>query len=158
MMMKNTIEMVRAALWQTAFMVFQLSRPHSAASTIAPPAPTAPASLGVAQPSRMDSLMTPMRNTGGKNARNRSGSSLPSGTLRRSGGSGGASEGFKVAATKMNSRYMAASKRPGTIAAENRLPTDTESRSAITISMIEGGIRIPKVPAAAMVPQESAWL
>src|SRR5512134_3307147 len=158
MMMKNTIEMVRAALWQTAFIIFQLSRPHSAASTIAPPAPTAPASLGVAQPSRIESLMVPMRNTGGKNARNSSGPSLPLGTVSRSGGRGGASEGFSLAARKMNAIYIAASVRPGMIAAENMLPTETESRSDMTISMMLGGIRIPSVPAAAMVPQESAWL
>src|SRR5688572_17994305 len=158
MMMKNTIEMVRAELWHTAFMVFQLSRPHSAASTMAPAAPTAPASLGVAQPSRIESLMVPMRNTGGKNARQSSGKSLPSGTVSRSGGSGGASEGFSLAARKMNRRYIADSVRPGTIAAENRLPTETVRRSAITISMMLGGMRMPSVPAAAMVPQESAWL
>ena len=44
------------------------------------------------------------------------------------------------------------------IAAENRLPTETVSRSAMTISMMLGGMRMPSVPAAAMVPQESAWL
>ena len=32
------------------------------------------------------------------------------------------------------------------------------SRSAMMISMILGGMRIPSVPAAAMVPQASAWL
>src|SRR5688572_17473571 len=111
MMMKNTIEMVRAELWHTAFMEFQLSRPQSAAKAIAPAAPTAPASLGVAQPNKMEHLMVPMRNTGGKNARNRSGSNLPCGTVSRSGGSGGASEGLSLAARKMNSRYMAASVR-----------------------------------------------
>ncbi|MNC87258.1 hypothetical protein D3C83_29690 [compost metagenome] len=103
-------------------------------------------------------MMQPMRNTGGKKARNRSGSSLPSGTVSRSGGRGGASEGLSLAANMMNSRYRAASVRPGMMAAENRLPTETESRSAITISMMLGGMRMPSVPAAAMVPQERAWL
>ena len=99
-----------------------------------------------------------MRNTGGKNARNSSGSSLPLGTVSRSGGSGGASEGLSLAAKKMNSRYIAESVRPGTIAAENRLPTETVSRSAMTISMMLGGMRMPSVPAAAIVPHDSAWL
>ena len=46
----------------------------------------------------------PIRNTGGKNARHSSGSILPFGTVSRSGGSGGASEGLSFAAMKMNSR------------------------------------------------------
>ncbi len=104
MMMKNTIEMVFAALWQTPFIILMLSRPHSHASTIAPAAPTAPASLGVAQPSRIESLIVPIRNTGGKNARQRSGSHLSLGDLESSGGSGGATEGLNFARRKMNSR------------------------------------------------------
>ena len=44
------------------------------------------------------------------------------------------------------------------MAAENRLPTEMPIRSAMMISMIEGGMRMPSVPAAAMVPQASAWL
>ena len=38
------------------------------------------------------------------------------------------------------------------------LPTDTDMRSAMMISMMLGGIRMPSVPAAAMLPQASAWL
>jgi hypothetical protein len=38
------------------------------------------------------------------------------------------------------------------------LPTETASRSAMMISMMLGGIRIPKVPEAAMVPQDREWL
>ena len=38
------------------------------------------------------------------------------------------------------------------------LPTDTDIRSAMMISMMLGGIRMPSVPEAAMVPQASAWL
>ena len=38
------------------------------------------------------------------------------------------------------------------IAAMNTLPTDTASRSAMMMSMMLGGIRIPRVPDAAMVP------
>src|SRR3990170_8070139 len=118
MMMKNTIEMVRAALVQTPSIILKLSLPHSAASTMAPAAPTAPASLGVAQPSRIEHLMVPIRNTGGKNARHRRGAIFPLGTLSRSGGSGGAVEGFSFAARKTYSRYSAERVSPGTIAAE----------------------------------------
>jgi hypothetical protein len=38
----------------------------------------------------------------------------------------------------------------------NRLPTETASRFAISTSMIEGGIRMPSVADAAMVPVASA--
>ena len=65
----------------------------------APTAPTAPASLGVAQPNRIEPLIMPIRNTGGTNARMRSGTSFPFGTASRSGGSGGATDGRTVAST-----------------------------------------------------------
>jgi hypothetical protein len=38
------------------------------------------------------------------------------------------------------------------IAARNRLPADVASISAITTSMIAGGMRMPSVPAEAIVP------
>ena len=41
------------------------------------------------------------------------------------------------------------------IAPRNRLPADVASISAITTSMIAGGIRMPSVPAEAMVPMAS---
>ncbi len=37
----------------------------------------------------------------------------------------------------------------------NRLPADVASISAITTSMIAGGMRMPSVPAEAMVPMAS---
>jgi hypothetical protein len=40
----------------------------------------------------------------------------------------------------------------------NTLPTDTDMRSAMMISMMLGGIRMPSVPEAAIVPQDRAWL
>src|SRR5687768_7666684 len=101
MMMKNTIEMVRAELWQTVSIILKFIRPHIHASKMAPAAPTAPASLGVAHPNRIEHLIRPIRNTGGKKARHNSGSILPLGTASRSGGSGGASEGLSLAAMKM---------------------------------------------------------
>ena len=75
-----------------------------AARMIAPTAPTAPASLGVAQPKRIEPLMRPMRNTGGKNARMSSGPSSPLGTDSMSGGRGGATEGRRVASTTTKTR------------------------------------------------------
>ena len=66
--------------------------------------PTAPASLGVAQPSRIEALIIPIRNTGGKNAFHSSGIIWPLGTARRSGGSGGASLGQIDATITMKRR------------------------------------------------------
>ena len=40
----------------------------------------------------------------------------------------------------------------------NTLPTETAIKSAMMISMMLGGIRMPKVPEAAMVPHDSEWL
>ena len=40
----------------------------------------------------------------------------------------------------------------------NNVPTETDSRSAIRISMMLGGMRMPSVPDAAMVPVARAWL
>ena len=40
----------------------------------------------------------------------------------------------------------------------NTLPTEIAIRSAMMISMMLGGIRIPSVPDAAITPVESAWL
>ncbi len=37
----------------------------------------------------------------------------------------------------------------------NTVPTGTDRRSAMMTSMIEGGIRMPSVPEAAMVPVAS---
>ena len=45
---------------------------------------------------------------------------------------------------------------PGIVAAANSAPTDVFSISPMTTSMIDGGIRMPSVPAEAMVPIASA--
>ena len=45
--------------------------------------------------------------------------------------------------------------KPGMIAARNRLPTEIASRSPMMTSMIEGGIRMPSVPEAQIVPVAS---
>ena len=42
-------------------------------------------------------------------------------------------------------------------AAANSVPTETCSRSPMITSMIDGGIRMPSVPAEAMVPTASSF-
>lgn len=44
---------------------------------------------------------------------------------------------------------------PGTMAAAKSVVTGTSSTGPITTSMIEGGMRMPSVPPAAMRPEES---
>ena len=43
------------------------------------------------------------------------------------------------------------------IAAVNSVPTEIFSRSPMITSMIQGGIRMPSVPAEAMVPTASSF-
>ena len=61
---------------------------------MAPKAPTAPASDGVAQPNKIDPLMSVIRNTGGKKLFAINGPISPFGTFKRCAGSGGAKLGF----------------------------------------------------------------
>ncbi len=49
------------------------------------------------------------------------------------------------------------SRTPGTSAPMNNSPTDSESWSAIRMSMIDGGIRMPSVPADAITPEANAF-
>ena len=55
-------------------------------------------------------------------------------------------------------RYMPESSSPGITAAANSAPADMASISAITTSMMAGGIRMPSVPADATVPRASSLL
>ena len=58
--------------------------------------------------------------------------------------------------TKINIKYINANVNPGITAPINKLPTETCIISAMIINIILGGIRIPKVPDAAITPVESA--
>ena len=51
--------------------------------------------------------------------------------------------------------YIIAKIRPGPNAAMKSVPTGTCRRSPMMISMMLGGIRIPKVPAAQITPVAS---
>ena len=44
------------------------------------------------------------------------------------------------------------------ISLQNQSPTEIAIKSAMIMSMILGGIKIPNVPEAAITPHESAWL
>ena len=75
----------------------------AAASSVAPKAPTAPASDGVAQPNRIEPLINVIRKTGGRKLRATSGPISPRGMFRRFDGNGGARLGLTEAnvATKI---------------------------------------------------------
>ena len=103
-MMKKIIATVRAEASQTSCNTAKLRRPLSSARIIAPKAPTAPASLGVAQPMRMEPLISAIRNTGGMKLRIKSAGISPAGTVKASGGSGGASDGFMAHKAETNTR------------------------------------------------------
>ena len=63
--------------------------------------------------------------------------------------------GLTTPNTRMKATYIAPSIRPGKKAPKNRSPTLASGRarrSAISTSMIDGGIRMPSVPVAQLVP------
>ena len=86
--MKKIIDTVRAAVWQTDTKVFLLNRPLTAANNVAPKAPTAPASDGVAKPKRIEPLINVMRKTGGKKLLRTSGNISPLGIFNKFAGKG----------------------------------------------------------------------
>jgi hypothetical protein len=99
--MKNTSALVSAALSIIAFRSLSFSLPLNQASTSAPAAPTPAASVGVAQPPKIDPSTSTMRKDGGTKL-------LPISTQNSraflgpiSGGSGGASWGFQKLSAQM---------------------------------------------------------
>src|SRR5688500_6574347 len=99
--MKNTSALVSAALSIIEFSAFRLSLPLNQASTSAPAAPTPAASVGVAQPPKIDPSTSTIRNVGGRKL-------LPIITQNSralfgpiSGGSGGASPGLRKLSAQM---------------------------------------------------------
>jgi hypothetical protein len=76
-----------------------------------------------------------------------------------SAGRGGTRSGRTKPTTTMNTMYSTPSSRhPGISAPMNRSPTDTDTWSAISTSMMDGGIRMPSVPEAATTPEAMALL
>ncbi len=80
-MMKNTSALVSAELSMTSFSIFMLRRLFHHASSSAPAQPVPPASVGVAQPPKMEPSTTKIRNAGGRKLRKSivSNSDLPCG-------------------------------------------------------------------------------
>ena len=103
MTIKKIIETVLAEVWQTWTKVPPPNRPLAIASNVAPNAPTAPASDGVAHPSKIDPLISVIRNTGGRKLRAINGHISLRGTFNKLAGSGGAISGFTadIVATKI---------------------------------------------------------
>ena len=56
---------------------------------------------------------------------------------------------------KVYNKYKVASNAPGINAPRNKSNVETSRTGPITISIIDGGIRIPNVPPAVIVPAAS---
>tara|TARA_B100000405_G_C16380689_1_gene299140 strand:- start:40 stop:339 length:300 start_codon:yes stop_codon:yes gene_type:complete len=95
--MKKIIDTVLAEVLQTETRVSQESLLLNAARSVAPKAPTAPASDGVAKPKRIDPLISDIRKTGGTKLLITRGVISPLGIFRRFAGRGGAKLGFTAA-------------------------------------------------------------
>ncbi len=99
--MKNTSALVSAELSIMALSALKLSLPLNQASTMAPTAPTPAASVGVAQPPKIDPSTSTIRKVGGTKllpimAQNSAAFFGPT-----SAGSGGASSGFQKLSAQM---------------------------------------------------------
>ncbi len=133
-----------------------LKRRLPIASRIEPSAPTPDASVGVAQPAKMLPSTSVISSAGGHEAAHQQ----PAWSARRRpmlpvAGMRGARRGHTKQATTMNTMYRPLISRPGRTAPVNSVPTGTPTRSPMITSMIDGGIRMPSVPALAMVPTDS---
>ena len=124
----------------------------SCARSIAPTAPRAPASVGVAMPAKMLPSTSRIRTSGGTmtsiTRRNRA---APC-SERASGGKAGAASGLTSATHATNAANMEANMIPGTRLPTNRSPTLIPSWSASTIRTTLGGMICPSVPLAAITP------
>src|SRR5690606_7163599 len=123
------------------------------AMTIAPKAPTAPASVGVNQPTYNPPMTSPNSTIASAmpvRARNRS--------AQLTFGPGGPRWGRR----QHNSSTVATSRtptsKPGTSAATNSAEMDCSDWIAMMISAVDGGMSTPSVPPIATLPPDSAGL
>ena len=155
-MIIKTIEIVRPEECKTLLNIGIVNLFPIIANIVAPKAPTAPASLGVAHPSKIEPLIRTINATGGRNAFKTIWGNLPFSYSK--------SPSFRAGATfrsiehhiKINTKYIKANVNPGITAPINKFPTETCIMSAIIINIMLGGISIPRVPDAAITPVASA--
>jgi hypothetical protein len=114
--------------------------------------PTAPASVGVAMPIRITPSVAMMTTITGTTPITRSLTTAVIEVARISGGSAGPSAGLSQQRTRHQAVKMVDSSTPGITAAANRSVAGTPTTGPITISITEGGIRMPSVPPAAIAP------
>ena len=114
--------------------------------------PTAPASVGVAMPARITPSVARMTTITGSTPISNSRTTGPKEAGRSSKGSAGPRLGLIQQRIRHHSANKVANKTPGTSAAANKSVAGTPTTGPITISMTDGGIRIPKVPPAVMAP------
>ena len=151
-MIMKTIEIVKPDECKTLLNIGMVNLLPIIASSVAPKAPTAPASLGVAQPNRIEPLIRTIKATGGRKAFRTICGNLPFSYSKSPSLRAGATFLSIEHHIKINIKYINANVKPGITAPMNKLPTETCIISAIIINIILGGINIPNVPEAAITP------
>ena len=132
----------------------QVSSRCAAATASAPTQPIAAPSVGVAQPDTIDPSVAMMSAVGGTSPKRSSFTTCEAGTSSASFERGGPSFGFSHTRPIVYTRYSPASSRPGSSAPAYRRATDTDSTGPMTTSITEGGMRMPSVPPAQIVPAD----
>ena len=113
------------------------------------------ASVGVASPPRMLPRVARISTAGGTSPTANSRNTGPIDFGRSSSGTGAPSVGSSRQRIRQYPMNSTDSSSPGMIAAANRRTTDTWNTMAITMSITLGGMRMPRVPPAAIEPAES---
>ena len=103
-------------------------------------------------PARMTPSVDRMTTTIGSTPMARSLTTGRSDLGRISTGSAGPSAGLIQQRSRHHAVKSAASSKPGSTAAANRSVAGTPTTGPMTISITEGGMRMPSVPPAAMAP------
>ena len=125
---------------------------YTKASNKAPIAPQPAASVGVANPNKILPRAAKTKAAGGTKPKKNSIQTNFMLLALISTGNGGPSSGFIQHLIVVYAAYKLASKIPGIIAAANKSITGISIIGPITTSMMLGGIKIPKVPPAVIVP------
>ena len=153
--MNTTIEVRRMVEVIACSTSGQVRRRCNAASTMAPTAPMAPASVGVARPRPMVPRTRKISTMEGIMPHNTRLTSFHPIGSRACSGIGGIECGRMIAMMTMNSRKIATCRIDGPMAPRYMSPTERPSWSARMISTSDGGISCVMVPDAAMTPVAS---